>query len=44
MPDYNIRKSLQYGENIIEFTPAQTGIIRFSCWMQMVWGKFIVEA
>jgi hypothetical protein len=43
MPDYKIRKSLEYGENVIEFTPTQTGIIRFSCWMQMVWGKFVVS-
>ena len=42
MPAYNIRKKLAYGENIIEFTPTQAGEIRFSCWMQMVWGRFIV--
>ena len=41
MPEYNIRKSLRYGENIIEFTPTRTGTILFSCWMQMVWGKFV---
>jgi len=42
MPEYNIRKPLRYGENIIEFTPTRTGTILFSCWMQMVWGKFVV--
>jgi sulfite exporter TauE/SafE/copper chaperone CopZ len=42
MPDYNIRKALSYGENTIEFTPTSTGTVLFSCWMQMVWGKFIV--
>jgi len=42
MPDYNIRKKLSYGENIIEFTPKKLGDIKFSCWMQMVWGKFVV--
>ncbi|MFH0892241.1 MAG: sulfite exporter TauE/SafE family protein [Candidatus Falkowbacteria bacterium] len=38
-----IKKDLVYGENIIEFTPP-TGVkeIKFSCWMRMVWGKFIV--
>lgn len=41
--DYNIRKPLIPGENIIEFTPTQAGEIKFSCWMQMVWGKFIVN-
>lgn len=42
MPDFNIKKPLQYGENIIEFTPTEVGEIKFSCWMRMVWGKFIV--
>ena len=42
MPEYNIRKKLKYGENIIEFTPKKVGEIKFSCWMKMVWGKFIV--
>lgn len=42
MPQYNIEKSLQLGENIIEFTPTSAGEIKFSCAMQMVWGKFIV--
>lgn len=37
-----IRKELQYGENIIEFTPREAGEIKFSCGMKMVWGKFIV--
>ena len=43
MPTYSIKKKLQYGENIIEFTPKQKGEVKFSCWMRMVWGKFIVE-
>jgi len=42
MPEYNIRKKFNYGENIIEFTPARLGDIKFSCWMKMVWGKFVV--
>jgi uncharacterized protein len=40
--DYDIRKRLVRGENIIEFTPRKKGEIKFSCGMQMVWGKFIV--
>jgi sulfite exporter TauE/SafE/copper chaperone CopZ len=39
---FNIKKDLKYGENIIEFTPTEIGEIPFSCWMKMVWGKFIV--
>lgn len=42
MQDYDIEKKLKYGENIIEFTPTETGEIKFSCWMGMVWGKFII--
>ncbi|MFH1781313.1 MAG: sulfite exporter TauE/SafE family protein [Patescibacteria group bacterium] len=42
LPDYDIEKDLVKGENIIEFTPDRLGEIKFSCWMQMVWGKFIV--
>jgi len=43
MPEYNIKKPLEYGENIIEFVPKKLGDIKFSCWMQMVWGKFVVS-
>ncbi|NQV00148.1 MAG: cupredoxin domain-containing protein, partial [Parcubacteria group bacterium] len=39
---YDIEKDLVKGENIIEFMPEESGEIKFSCWMQMVWGKFIV--
>jgi uncharacterized protein len=39
---FNIRKQLKLGENIIEFTPKEKGEIKFSCGMQMVWGKFVV--
>ena len=42
MLEYNIRKKLTYGENMIEFIPTETGEIKFSCGMQMIWGKFIV--
>ena len=42
MPAYNIRQPLKAGENIIEFTPAQTGEIAFMCSMGMYRGKFIV--
>ncbi|MFZ5364182.1 MAG: sulfite exporter TauE/SafE family protein [Patescibacteria group bacterium] len=39
---FGIRKDLKYGENVVEFTPTEAGEIPFSCWMKMVWGKFIV--
>jgi uncharacterized protein len=37
-----IRRSLQEGENIIEFTPTETGEISFSCSMGMYSGVFNV--
>ncbi|MFC1599068.1 sulfite exporter TauE/SafE family protein [Patescibacteria group bacterium] len=40
--ELGIYKDLQYGENIIEFTPNKIGDLKFSCWMRMVWGKFVV--
>jgi sulfite exporter TauE/SafE/copper chaperone CopZ len=40
LPKYNIRKNLVAGENIIEFTPSETGSIKFSCSMGMYTGTF----
>ncbi|MEK7073994.1 MAG: cupredoxin domain-containing protein, partial [Patescibacteria group bacterium] len=37
-----IRKGLELGENIFEFTPKETGTIRFSCIMGMYTGSFNV--
>lgn len=42
MPKFGISKYLQKGENVIEFTPTETGEIPFSCSMGMYRGKFIV--
>lgn len=36
IPAYNLQIKLQTGENIIEFTPDQSGTFAFSCWMGMV--------
>lgn len=41
-PAHNIEKRLKKGENVIEFIPQAAGTFKFSCGMQMVWGKFIV--
>lgn len=43
MPSFSISQNLQSGDNIIRFTPTQTGEIPFSCGMGMVRGKFIVQ-
>jgi len=42
VPSLNIQKQLESGENIIEFTPAKTGTIPFSCSMGMYTGSFTV--
>jgi len=39
-----IKKELQMGENIIEFTaPDNVSELEFSCGMRMVWGKFVIS-
>jgi uncharacterized protein len=42
IPKLNIRKNLKAGENIIEFTPNETGRLVFSCSMGMYTGAFNV--
>ncbi len=42
IPSLNIRKKINSGLNVIEFTPEKEGIIPFSCWMGMLNGNFIV--
>lgn len=45
MSKYNISKRLSKGENIIEFTPTETGALKFSCSMGMYTGVFnVVDA
>ncbi len=36
IPKYKIRATLDYGENVIEFTPDETGTIVYTCWMGMI--------
>ncbi|MDD2534623.1 MAG: sulfite exporter TauE/SafE family protein [Eubacteriales bacterium] len=36
VPEYDLEKQLKIGENVIEFTPTQTGVFPFSCWMGMI--------
>ena len=42
MQKYNIRQSLRAGENVIEFTPTETGALTFTCSMGMYRGTFNV--
>lgn len=43
MQKYNIRRSLKAGENIIEFTPTESGTVPFTCSMGMYRGVFNVN-
>ncbi len=43
VPSLNISKAINFGENVITFTPQSDGVVNFSCWMGMVRGKFIVK-
>ncbi|MDO4344877.1 MAG: sulfite exporter TauE/SafE family protein [Eubacteriales bacterium] len=40
---YNIEYTFQTGENVIEFTPTETGTIQYSCWMGMIRGTISVK-
>lgn len=40
--EYGIEKSLTAGENIIEFTPTETGDFVYTCWMGMIKSKINV--
>lgn len=42
IPKLNIRKNLKAGENVIEFTPKESGRLSFSCSMGMYTGVFDV--
>jgi uncharacterized protein len=40
--DYDLDIKLEKGLNVVEFTPDKTGTVRWSCWMGMIPGSFIV--
>ena len=42
IPKLNKRKKLEAGNNIIEFTSAETGTFAYSCWMGMIKSKITV--
>ncbi len=42
IPSLKLRKKIEKGKNILEFTPQETGTIPFTCWMGMLGGKFVV--
>ncbi len=36
IPKFGIEMPLSAGDNIVEFTPTETGVIPYSCWMNMI--------
>ena len=42
IPKFNISKKLEVGDNVIEFTPKETGTFAYSCWMGMIRSKIAV--
>jgi len=42
IPGFNISKKLKVGDNIIEFTPTESGTFAYSCWMGMIRSKITV--
>lgn len=42
IPAYGIEKALDFGDNVIEFTPDESGIVPFSCWMGMIRSQITV--
>ena len=40
--DYGLDIKLEKGMNVVEFTPDKVGTVRWSCWMGMIPGMFVV--
>lgn len=36
IPAFNLKQKLTEGENLIEFTPQEVGVLPYSCWMGMI--------
>jgi len=43
VPKLGLKFDIKQGEQVIEFTPTEEGIIPWSCWMGMIQGTFIVK-
>lgn len=42
VPKYNLTYDLKAGDNVIEFTPTESGTFSYSCWMGMIRSKIRV--
>lgn len=43
IPNYGIEVKLKPGDNIIEFIPADSGTITYTCWMGMITGQIQIQ-
>jgi uncharacterized protein len=43
VPEYGLKFPIKKGEQVIEFTPREKGVISWSCWMGMIRGTFVVK-
>lgn len=43
IPEYNITKDLEVGDNVITFMPEESGTFGYSCWMGMIRSSITVE-
>jgi sulfite exporter TauE/SafE/copper chaperone CopZ len=43
IPRMGLSFDVEYGEQIIEFTPTEEGVIPWSCWMGMIPGAFVIK-
>ena len=43
VPKLGLRFDIKPGEQVIEFTPTEEGVIPWSCWMGMLRGTFVVK-
>ena len=41
-PAFDVKKALTPGDNVITFTPDETGLIPYTCWMGMLDGRILV--
>ena len=44
VPKYGLEFKIKQGEQTIEFTPKDEGVVSWSCWMGMIKGTFIVKS
>jgi hypothetical protein len=42
IPQYQLKIELKEGTQIIEFTPQESGVVPWSCWMGMIPGTFLI--